>query len=164
MVLNASDIAKHKIGSCERITMKLKSILNISRLDCSDRKIEEGPREFHKLYKLGGILGKGGFGTVFAAIRKKDKLQVAVKEVYKAKIIKKTADGKTPLEVALMQQVKDVPGAIRILDWFEMSESFFIVMEKFTCQDLFDYISEHGPLKESKARVMFKQVLNTVLS
>eukprot|EP00091_Calanus_sinicus_P008991 TRINITY_DN2132_c0_g1_i1.p1 TRINITY_DN2132_c0_g1~~TRINITY_DN2132_c0_g1_i1.p1 ORF type:complete len:351 (+),score=66.91 TRINITY_DN2132_c0_g1_i1:123-1175(+) len=163
MVLNASDIAKHKIGSCERITMKLKSILNISRLDCSDRKIEEGPREFHKLYKLGGILGKGGFGTVFAAIRKKDKLQVAVKEVYKAKIIKKTADGKTPLEVALMQQVKDVPGAIRILDWFEMSESFFIVMEKFTCQDLFDYISEHGPLNESKARVMFKQVLNTVL-
>ena len=31
--------------------------------------------------------------------------QVAVKEVYKAKIIKKTADGKIPLEVALMQQV-----------------------------------------------------------
>jgi len=163
MVLNASELAKHKVGSCERITMKLKSILNISRLDCSDRRIEEGPREFHKLYKLGGVLGKGGFGTVFAAIRKKDKLHVAVKEVYKAKIIKKTADGKTPLEVALMQQVRDVPGAIRILDWFEMSESFFIVMEKFTCQDLFDYISEHGPLKESKARMMFKQVLNTVL-
>ena len=32
--------------------------------------------------------------------------QVAVKEVYKAKIIKKTADGKIPLEVALMQQVR----------------------------------------------------------
>jgi len=163
MVLNTSDIAKSKVGSCERITMKLRSILNISRLDCSTRRIEEGPREFHKLYKLGGVLGKGGFGTVFAAIRKKDKLHVAVKEVYKAKIIKKTADGKTPLEVALMQQVKEVPGAIKILDWFEMSESFFIVMEKFTCQDLFDYISEHGPLKEGKARMMFKQIMNTVL-
>ena len=31
--------------------------------------------------------------------------KVAVKEVYKAKIVKKTADGKVPLEVALMQQV-----------------------------------------------------------
>jgi len=31
---------------------------------------------------------------------------VAVKEVYKAKIIKKTSDGKIPLEVALMQQVR----------------------------------------------------------
>merc|ERR1740131_633353 len=161
--MNPSDIAKHKIGSCERITMKLKSILNISRLDCSDRRIEEGPREFHKIYKLGGILGKGGFGTVFAAIRKKDKLQVAVKEVYKAKIIKKTADGKTPLEVALMQQVQNVEGVIRILDFFEMPESFFIVMEKFTCQDLFDYISERGALSEEAAREIFKQILETVL-
>lgn len=76
---------------------------------------------------------------------------MVVKEVYKAKIIKKIADGKTPLEVALMQQVRDVPGAIRILDWFEMSKSIFIVMEKFTFQDLLDYIIEHEPLKESKA-------------
>ena len=135
----------------------------MSQLDCSDSRIEEGSQEFHKLYKLGGVLGKGGFGTVFTTIRKKDKLHVVVKEVYKAKIIKKIADGKTPLEVALMQQVRDVPGAIRILDWFEMSKSFFIVMEKFTFQDLFDYIIEHGPLKESKAWMIFKQVLNTIL-
>ena len=85
--------------------MKLKSIFNMSQLDCSDSRIEEGSQEFHKLYKLGGVLGKGGFGTVFTTIRKKDKLHVVVKEVYKAKIIKKIADGKTPLEVALMQQV-----------------------------------------------------------
>ena len=107
---------------CKRITMKLKSIFNMSQLDCSDSRIEEGSQEFHKLYKLGWVLGKGGFGTVFTTIRKKDKLHVVVKEVYKAKIIKKIADGKTPLEVALMQQVRDVPGAIRILDWFEMSK------------------------------------------
>merc|ERR1712002_696922 len=163
MVLNASEISKHKIGNCERITMKLRSILNISRLDCSDRRIEEGPREFHKLYKLGGILGKGGFGTVFAAIRKKDKLQVAVKEIYKAKIIKKTADGKMPLEVALMQQVQHVSGVIRILDWFEMPESFYIVMERSRGQDMFDYISERGPLKEEHARKLFTQILQTVL-
>ena len=31
-----------------------------------------------------------------------------MKEVYKAKIIKKTSDGKIPLEVALMQQVRMV--------------------------------------------------------
>jgi len=29
-----------------------------------------------KLYKLGGELGKGGFGVVYAAVRKADKLQV----------------------------------------------------------------------------------------
>ena len=93
-----------------------------------------------------------------------DKTHKAFKDILiKAKIIKKTADGKTPLEVALMEQVQNVEGVIRILDFFEMPESFFIVMEKFTCQDLFDYISERGALSEEAAREIFKQILETVL-
>ena len=32
-----------------------------------------------KLYKLGGELGKGGFGVVYAAVRRADKLQVDFK-------------------------------------------------------------------------------------
>merc|ERR1712223_216325 len=163
MVLDSSQISLRKVGSCEQITMKLRNILSLTRLGCSSRKTEDAPREFHKLYKIDSVLGKGGFGTVFAAIRKRDKMQVAVKKVYKAKIIKKTADGKTPLEVALMEQVQNVEGVIRILDFFEMPESFLIVMEKFHCQDLFDYISERGALSEAKARLMFSQLLDTVL-
>ena len=166
LVLGPEEVSLRKIGSCERITMKLKSILNFTRLPettSSGRKTIEGPKEFHKLYKIEDTIGKGGFGTVFSALRLQDKVRVAVKEVYKAKIIKKTADGKTPLEVALMQQVDTVPGVIRILDWFEKSESFLIVMERCQGQDLFDYISEHGALKEKHARTLFKQLLNTVL-
>ena len=166
MVLGPDEIALRKIGSCERITMKLKSILSFTRLtDCStsSRKSIEGPREFHKLYKLEGTIGRGGFGTVFSGIRLQDKTRVAIKEVYKARIIKKTADGKMPLEVALMDQVKNVPGVIKILDWFEMSESFFIVMERCQGKDLFDFISEHGALKEAQARVLFQQLLDTIL-
>jgi len=168
MVYSATESVKKRLGSCEKVTMKLRSLLNISSTCASSHKrLEESSevrdREFSKLYKLGGELGKGGFGVVYAAVRRADKLQVAVKEVYKAKIIKKTSDGKIPLEVALMQQVADVPGVIKILDWFESAESFFIVMEKFVGQDLFDYISERGPLKEPAARDLFAQVLETVL-
>jgi len=165
MVYSATENVKKRLGSCEKVTMKLRSLLNISSISstcASHKRLEESSqvkdREFSKLYKLGGELGKGGFGVVYAAVRRADKLQVAVKEVYKAKIIKKTADGKIPLEVALMQQVADVPGVIKILDWFESAESFFIVMEKFAGQDLFDYISERGPLKEAAARDLFAQV------
>ena len=50
---------------CKRIIMELKSIFNMSQLDFSDSRIEEGSQEFNKLYKLGGVLGKGGFETVF---------------------------------------------------------------------------------------------------
>jgi len=142
MVYSATESVKKRLGSCEKVTMKLRSLLNISSGISSacvnHKRLEESSevrdREFSKLYKLGGELGKGGFGVVYAAVRKADKLQVAVKEVYKAKIIKKTSDGKIPLEVALMQQVADVPGVIKILDWFESTESFFIVMEKFVGQ------------------------------
>merc|ERR1711953_383877 len=141
MVYSATESVKKRLGSCEKVTMKLRSLLNISSISstCASHKRLEGSlevkdREFSKLYKLGGELGKGGFGVVYAAVRRADKLQVAVKEVYKAKIIKKTSDGKIPLEVALMQQVADVPGVIKILDWFESAESFFIVMEKFAGQ------------------------------
>merc|ERR1712110_34897 len=141
MVYSATESVKKRLGSCEKVTMKLRSLrslLNISSTCASHKKLEGSlevkDREFSKLYKLGGELGKGGFGVVYAAVRRADKLQVAVKEVYKAKIIKKTADGKVPLEVALMQQVADVPGVIKILDWFESTESFFIVMEKFVGQ------------------------------
>merc|ERR1712061_339947 len=118
--------------------MKLRSLLNISSTCASHKKLEGSlevkDREFSKLYKLGGELGKGGFGVVYAAVRRADKHQVA-----------------------------DVPGVIKILDWFESTESFFIVMEKFVGQDLFDYISERGPLKEPAARDLFAQVLETVL-
>ena len=129
----------------------------------SSRKPIEGAREFYKLYELEGIIGQGGFGTVFSGISLQDRKRVAVKEVYKMKIIKKTADGKMPLEVALMEQVKDIPGVIKIIEWFDMPESFFIIMERIQGQDLFDFISEQGALKEAQAKILFKQLLKTVL-
>ena len=38
-------------------------------------------------------------------------------------------------------KVADVPGVIKILDWFESTESFFIVMEKFVGQVNLTYLS-----------------------
>jgi len=130
-------------------------------------KLEEGPRDFHRLYQLEGILGKGGFGTVHAGVRRKDGEHVAVKEVIKETVnhkVKMTEDNNIPLEVYLMQQVNDVPGVIKMIDYFDMGDSFYIVMERVNnCKDLFDFISEQGPLSEDLSKRIFHQLVETIV-
>ena len=100
---------------------------------------------------------------MYSGVRRKDKLKVAIKELSKSKVCRMSKDGVIPLEIALMQQVADVPGVIRLIDYFDMSHSYYIVMERFNSKDLFDFISEEGPLGENLARQLFRQVLDTVI-
>ena len=63
-----------------------------------------------------------------------------------------------------MHRVSTVEGVVKLLDFFERHDSFIIVMERpEPCKDLFDYISEQGPLKEAEARHIFSQLLHIVL-
>ncbi|XP_071450928.1 serine/threonine-protein kinase pim-1-like [Hetaerina americana] len=120
---------------------------------------------FECAYREGNVLGKGGYGIVYAGIRQRDGLSVAIKKVNKYKVSDWTVVGNqlVPMEVCLLRKVAHIPGVIKLLDYYERQNSSIIVMERpESVKDLFDFITEKGTLQESVARAFFTQVVETV--
>merc|ERR1711915_143972 len=122
-------------------------------------------RDLQSEYRLKEMLGKGGFGRVFSAVRISDGLEVAIKEVIKDDRYQNDNKNETdiPTEVALMQQVENIEGVIKILDYIDDTDCYYIAMEKINSKDLFDFITDQGPLPENFARKMFSDIVQTVI-
>ncbi|XP_053800607.1 serine/threonine-protein kinase pim-1-like isoform X3 [Vidua chalybeata] len=69
-----------------------------------------------------------------------------------------------PMEIVLMEKVgSDCHNIIQLLDWFELPDSFVLVMERpEASQDLLQFLQEHEFLCEGMARWLFYQVLEAV--
>jgi len=71
---------------------------------------------------------------------------------------------RVPLEIVLLTEVQKVTGVVKCFDFYERADSFILILERpDNCIDLFDYISDRGPLDEHVARSFFKQVVRTVM-
>jgi len=146
--------------------LKLSGLMKVN-MDATKKLANSTKEQFEKLYKVGPVLGKGGFGIVYAGIRSKDGLKVAIKHVAKAKIKEwgHISDDRVPMEVSLLHLLKNIPGIVKLVDYFERHDSFIIVMERpEPCKDLFDFITEKGVLEEQLARNFFRQVVETVIA
>ena len=151
-------------GKLHLLTLKLHNVMLLPFRTCIHNKSTEkvAHADINDFYTIGEIIGKGGFGIVYAGTRKRDNLQVAIKELPKAKCFRICEKRNLPMEIALLEQVSQVPGVVSLIDFYEMPNSYFIVMERFNSKDLFDFISESGPLPENLSRHLFQQILTTI--
>merc|ERR1712154_319418 len=154
----------HTAHQCSQCTEDRKDIIQTNqRFYKSNRKTIS----FEDAYKVGEVLGKGGFGTVYAGLRVKDRREVAIKHVARNKVLEwASLNGRrVPLELKLLHSVQSVSGVIKLLDFFERSDSFIYVLEKpSNSKDLFDFITDKGALEEQLAKNFFKQITETVLA
>ncbi|KAG7333344.1 hypothetical protein KOW79_003479 [Hemibagrus wyckioides] len=122
-----------------------------------------------KTYLEGELLGEGGFGCVFAGIRKEDGLPVAIKFVSKTKPYEKlqlTGYGWLPIEIALMvlANTKPCSNILKILDWFEEPKRYVVILERpEPCLDLHEFSSKQGGcLTEVEARIVVFQLMEAL--
>ena len=124
-------------------------------------------KTFEDVYKVGAVLGKGGFGTVYSGVRIADGLPVAIKHVAKQKVTEWTTLGghRVPLELKLLQKVQSVRGVVKLYDFFERRDSFIYILERpSNGKDLFDFITDKGALNEDLAKEFFREIVKTIMA
>jgi serine/threonine protein kinase len=112
-------------------------------------------------YEITGALGSGAFGKVFRALRQRDGVVFAMKVVPKASLGTEQDWARFQREVDAMHGL-DHPNIVRLHDFFELSDSFHLVMD--FCQDgeLTNYIIKNEKLNEPTAALIFTQIVAAV--
>uniref|UniRef100_A0A3Q0S033 non-specific serine/threonine protein kinase n=1 Tax=Amphilophus citrinellus TaxID=61819 RepID=A0A3Q0S033_AMPCI len=117
-------------------------------------------------YTVLDMLGRGGFGSVFAGRRKSDNLPVSITHIFLYLMnMWNDINGEPimfPVEALFILKVGGIPSAVgtsavvSILEWYDLEQEVFLVMERpDPCVTLFDYMQDNGGcLEEEVAKVL----------
>lgn len=111
-------------------------------------------------YKLGKVLGEGGFGLVYSCKHKETGAERAVKVLQKDPSRPQIQDNIIN-EFNVLKDL-DHPNLVKVYDLYQDDECFFIVTDLYSGGDVFDILEDQGPLKEEDAAVVMNNLLGCV--
>ena len=119
------------------------------------------PQTNLNFYKIGKLIGQGGFAKVNLGLNVLTGRVVAIKSFNKTK---KTKYGdnlnmdKIFYEINLMRKLNH-PNITKILETFEDEKFYFIIMEYINGGNLFSYVKKRRKLSEKVAKFLFRQII-----
>lgn len=111
--------------------------------------------------ELGHVLGSGGFGKVYLGYDRKRKINVAVKVINKNLVKLHDWQPYIEREIEVMRKINH-KHVVKLLDVFESTNSYNIVMELAPNGELFDKIVTSERFNENTARLYFQQLICAV--
>lgn len=113
-------------------------------------------------YNVVGRLGQGAFATVYRLATKRDGMLFAAKELEKRRFMKNgILDRKLDNELQIMRTTEH-DHIVKYVDYQDISNHLYIIMEYVPCGDLQQWIKAHGVLPEPLTNTVAEQVLDAL--
>eukprot|EP01135_Chromosphaera_perkinsii_P009587 Nk52_evm37s1810 gene=Nk52_evmTU37s1810 len=146
------EFEKAELDSVHKETDRRRTLVELES-SCPFRRVTED-------YRLLKTIGKGGFSVVINGLKKSTGRQVAIKVIDKSKAGDK-ALYLTLKEIRLQLQCKH-PNIVRVEDYFQDHDNFYIVMELLKGGELFHEIVKRKFYSERDASVVMQQLLDSI--
>lgn len=132
--------------------------------DAADRSLNDLPlgTVLDNQFRIGRVLGRGGFGITYLSWDERLQRRAAVKECFPQGLVRRSRDGATILassegtkrqfeivrelflrEARVLAHFPDQPGIVSVLSVLEAHSSAYLVMEYLSGQTLKEYLESH---------------------
>ena len=113
-------------------------------------------------YNVVGQIGKGAFASVYQLATKSDGQLFAAKELEKRRFMKSgILDRKLDNEMHIMKSINH-PNVVQYVDYQDVANHLYIIMEFVACGDLQQYLNGNGALSEDVGSRMASQVFGAL--
>jgi serine/threonine protein kinase len=153
----SSATATNDVTSCDDVSGTNSS--NNDHNNKDDNKKRPPPVTIHDLFDIQKLIGEGGFGKVYLAIRRRDMFAVALKAI---PVSLPDFEETLKREVEALSALSDPghPNVCKLYDQLRDNLHSYLSMEYIGGGELFEHLCDSGPFSEKDAAKFLRQFAN----